>query len=209
MFVHSLAIGNALLHLITSAKDSAVRQESLAVPGRLASTQPHVVSNIVRDAVLAWLRTQDAHRSAALTTVVEETNSSSSQAQKIGQLLHTIFSPAHNDERDVLAERAVDFLVPTHHPEMTEKAQISWISLVQGIGLDPADLLTERKEQVLKVLMDAAGAPPKVSKSALVTQMLPFPGADDGEGCTVGRSGIPSDHDNFVCRSGRVCEHLS
>jgi hypothetical protein len=197
--------------LITSAKDSAVRQESLTVPGRLASKQPHVVSNIVRDAVLAWLRTQDAHRSA-LTTVIEETNSSSSQAQKIGQLLHTIFSPAHKDERDVLAERAVDFLVPTHHPEMTEKAQISWISLVQGIGLDPADLLTERKEQVLKVLMDAAGAPPKVSMSALFTQMLrmlPFPGADDVEGCTVGRSGFPSDHDTFVCRSGSVCEHFS
>jgi hypothetical protein len=57
---------------------------------------------------------------------------------------------------------------------MSEKAQISWISLVLGIGLDPADLLTERKEQVLKALMDAAGAPPKVSTRAIVTQMLHF-----------------------------------
>jgi hypothetical protein len=55
-----------------------------------------------------------------------------------------------------MQEFAVDMLIMAHHPLLTEGAHTSWINLVTGASLDPADLAVEWSEKILAGLWTAA-----------------------------------------------------
>ena len=150
------------MYLILEAKDASVRHEALEAPRRLARAQPKLVTQLYREGLVSWLHGQDAHQLASKRPASDEEESFSSKAQKIGQLLSALLASTAVDQM-ALGDRAVDFLVIAHHPEISEEARVSWISLLQAAGLDPATVVMDRQEQVSKVIWDAAGAPPKVS----------------------------------------------
>lgn len=160
-----------MLHLLLDATSGAVRREALQALVGMLSNQSKLVPQIMRESINAWLQSQDARRAAAKTAVSEDSAADfSAKAQKIGHVLAVLFaSPATSRDRETetaaLADRAVDFLVLAHHPSISEEAQVSWISLVQHAGLDPEAVVAERQEQVLKVIWDNAGLPPKVSNA--------------------------------------------
>lgn len=165
-----LAIGAAMLHLLLDATSGSVRREALQALVSMLSKQSKLVTQIMRESITSWLQSQDTRRVAAKTAVSEDSAGDfSAKAQKIGHVLAVLFAPpsASKDkeaESAALADRAVDFLVLAHHPSISEEAQVSWISLVQHAGLDPEAVVAERQEQVLKVIWDNAGLPPKVSR---------------------------------------------
>lgn len=135
------------------------------------SQQPLVMGQIIRDALSAWLKSEDEKRAKA-TKVFDEDEIITSKSQKIGRLLSAVFKPQENLNKIVIAEVAVDFLVLAHHPEIGEDAQVSWISLVQNLGLDPATIAFEQQEKVLDALWTAASAPPDVRVFCLRNTLL-------------------------------------
>jgi len=125
------------------------------------SQQPLAMGQIIRDALSAWLRHEDEKRAKA-TKLYDEDEIVTSKSQKIGRLLSAVFKPQEGLNKAVFSELAVDYLVLAHHPEIGEDAQVSWISLIQNLGLDPATIAFEQEEKVLKALWTAASAPPEV-----------------------------------------------
>jgi hypothetical protein len=75
-------------------------------------------------------------------------------------------APSASAEKELLADFAIDMLVLSHHPFLTEGAQTSWINLVVNAGLDASALVVERRERVLMRLWEAASAPPAYPKMA-------------------------------------------
>lgn len=114
---------------------------------------------VIQESLSTWLRNEDEKRAKAVRSA-EDDEGVSSKSQKIGRLLSAVFKPQDGLDKSVLAELTVDFLVLAHHPEIGEDAQVSWISLVQSVGLDPATVVFDHRERVLENLWDAAGTPP-------------------------------------------------
>lgn len=147
-----LAIGLAFLHLTFDAKSSAVRRDTLSTLANLAKAQPKATSRIMREALTSWLRSQDEQASRSVEDEIKP------RSKQIGRLMAALF---HISES--AADTAADYIVLAHHPEIGEDSQISWISLVQSVGLDPATVAFDKRESILKHLWDAAGTPPTVS----------------------------------------------
>lgn len=135
-----------------------VRTSAIKSLPTLALTQPAVVHAIVRDGLNAWLTTQDTAYDPLKVINPDEGEPSGLRTQKIGQLLDYLFaaSQSHAVDKQEMQEFAVDMLIIAHHPLLTEGAHTSWINLVQGAGLDPADLAVEWREKVLARLWKAA-----------------------------------------------------
>ena len=161
-----VALGLAFIHLAFDTKN----QQIFPVVSRIMTKQPMIMGHIVRDALAAWLKHEDEKRAKA-TKVYDEDEIVASKSQKIGRLLSAIFKPQDDLDKAVFSELAVDYLVLTHHPEIGEDAQVSWISLFQNLGLDPATILFEQQEKVLSSLWTAASAPPEVCIASNVWQI--------------------------------------
>lgn len=156
----SIMLGSAFLHLAFETKSPKVFE----VVSSVTKQQPLLFGRVIRESLSAWLRAEDEKR-AKVTKLSEEDEGVTPKSQKIGRLLAAVFKADDEVDKNVWAELAVEFLVVAHHPEIGEDAQVSWISLVQGVGLDPATVLFDHKEKVLEALWENAGTPPVVSLS--------------------------------------------
>lgn len=153
----------AFIHLAFDTKHAGV----FGTISRMMSTHPAIFGRIIREALSTWLRNEDIKRAKA-SKITDEDDGITSKSQKIGRLLSAVFKPHEGLDRAVFAQIAVDYLVLTHHPEIGEDAQVSWIGLVQSLGLDPATLAFDHKERILEVLWTAASAPPQVRQATLL-----------------------------------------
>lgn len=157
------AVGLAVIHLAFETKDPAVRREALESISRTMISQPRVMSQIMREALFAWFKAQDEQATGkAKAVITEEDEPVTSKSRNIGRLLRAIFIPSASMDKATLEDIAVDYLVLSHHPEITEDAQVSWIGLVQSMSLNPATIAIDRQEEILKLLWEAADVPPQV-----------------------------------------------
>ncbi|WWD10197.1 hypothetical protein V865_008331 [Kwoniella europaea PYCC6329] len=157
-----IAIGLTFIHLALESKSTAIRRETLSVVSSLVKKSPKQVSRIFREALKSWLRSHDERKAASkLKVSAEDDDTVTSKSRDIGRLLSAIFVASPETDKPVLEDLAVDYIVLAHHPEISPEAQISWISLVQGLGLDPAVIAVDEKDRILKNLWDAAGTPPE------------------------------------------------
>jgi hypothetical protein len=139
-FPANASAGLAFIYLAFETKNS----DCFTVITDLMQKEPRITGRIIHDGLVAWLRTDRG----------DETKS-----QHMSRLLHAVF----NGDKAVLADLAVDFLVVAHHPEVS--AEVSWVTLVQGAGLDPATIAAEQSTRILESLWATAGAPPVVRHS--------------------------------------------
>lgn len=123
-----------------------------AIPA-LAGQHCAVVHAIIKSALEVWLSAQDSNYDPHKIIDPESGESSASRSQKIGQLLNSLFTSSQAQAS--MQDLAVGMLIIAHHPALTENVQTSWINLVQGAGLDPADLAVERREQIVASLWAA------------------------------------------------------
>jgi hypothetical protein len=155
-----LAVGMTLIQLAFESKSSEIRRTTTTAIADLAKTYPLLVSHLIRDSLSNWLQLQDARapkiRKADEEEVVE------SKSRDIGKLLSAVFQHPHTSTTDkaICEDIAVDFIVLAHHPEIGEDAQVSWIALVQSLGLDPATVAIDKRVRIQEVLWDSASAPP-------------------------------------------------
>lgn len=151
-----IAVGLAFLHLAFDTKNGKIYETVTSVTRK----QPVLFGRIIRESLSSWIRVEDEKRAKGKRAVEEEIPASKSQ--KIGRLLAAIFKPDEAVDKSAWAELAVEYLVVAHHPEIGEDAQVSWISLVQGVGLDPATVLFDHRENVLTLLWKNADVPLRV-----------------------------------------------
>jgi len=164
---YSVALGLAFIHLAFDTKHAGV----FGIISRIMSTHPAIFGRVIREALSSWLRNEDIKRAKA-SKITDEDDGITSKSQKIGRLLSAVFKPHEGLDKAAFAQIAVDYLVLAHHPEIGEDAQVSWIALVQSLGLDPATLAFDHKEHILNVLWAAAGAPPEVRQTSCLSLKL-------------------------------------
>nr|ODN81184.1 50S small subunit ribosomal protein L19 [Cryptococcus depauperatus CBS 7841] len=160
------AVGLAFIHLTFDSKISRIKRDILSSLSELARQKPQVISDIIRLALHSWLSTQDKRRAAQKANASDEGDQIVSKSQDIGRLLSAIFVVGPDIKRPVLEDLAVDYIVLTHHPEISPDAQTSWIGLIQALGLDPATVAKDKKDKILTVLWQVAGTPPSDSRMA-------------------------------------------
>ncbi|KAK4684697.1 hypothetical protein P7C73_g5471, partial [Tremellales sp. Uapishka_1] len=160
-----IAVGLALIHLVFDSKYTDIRREALQVVSKLSASHPKATSRIIRESLKSWLRTQDDLKLASKgKRVSEEDETVKTKSRDIGKLLSATLVPSPGT--DVLEDIAVDFVVLAHHPEITEGSQVSWVSLIMGLGLDPATLALDKREKIIRLLWDAADTPPEDARLA-------------------------------------------
>ncbi|WVF72242.1 hypothetical protein IAT40_007054 [Kwoniella sp. CBS 6097] len=156
-----LAVGLTFIHLVFDSKSSSVRRDAVTVLSSLIKSKPRQVSRIIREALQAWLKAHDERRSASkLKVSADDDETVSSRSRDIGRLLSAVFVSDEATDKKTLEDLAVDYIVLAHHPEITPDAQVSWISLVQSLSLDPATVARDDKDRILDTLWQAAGTPP-------------------------------------------------
>lgn len=165
------SIGLALFYLAFESKFSETRGWTISAIAQLVHSNPALMSHIIRDSLTIWLQTQDARPKPKQ---VDEEDTIKSKSRDIGRLLSLAFEHRHddasgargNEAKAILEDIAVDFIVLAHHPEINEDAQVSWIGLVQSMGLDPATVAVDKRVSILERLWEAASAPPKDTRLA-------------------------------------------
>ena len=155
-----LAVGSTLIHLAFESKSSEVRRITTTSISDLAKAHPRLISHLIRDSLRHWLQVQDAR--APKVRKADEEEIVESKSRDIGKLLSAVFhhSNTSNTDKAICEDIAVDYIVLAHHPEINEDAQVSWIALVQSLGLDPATVAVDKRTKILESLWDAASAPP-------------------------------------------------
>lgn len=163
-----VALGLALIHLAFDSKNADVRRETLSTISTLAAEQPRLIAQIVREALSSWLRTHDQQRAAAKAKrqVGEDEEFIPSRSREIGRLLLAAISRSESVDKTTLEDIAADFLIVAHHPEIGEDSQVSWITLVQHLGLDPAKIVSMKRASILEAIWQAAGTPPEDARFA-------------------------------------------
>lgn len=158
-----VAVGLALIHLAFESNYSEVRLATYKSITELAKASPVLVAQIVRESLTVWLRQQDEAREAARARrqVGEDEVPVPQRSREIGRLLSATLVNPDNADEVAIEDIVADFVVLAHHPEIGEDSQVSWISLVQGLGLDPATVVSLKREAVLNRLWESAGTPPK------------------------------------------------
>ena len=124
------------------------------------------MSRIMREALVVWLKAQDEGAMIKARTKLDEDEGVRSRSRDIGRILKAIFTLDPNIDHAALEDMAIDYLVVAHHPDISEDAQTSWIGLVQSSGLDPAKIAVDHQDTIMKLLWDAASAPPQVRRQA-------------------------------------------
>ena len=119
---------------------------------------------MIREALTAWLKAQDEKATKAST--LDEEEGTKSKSREIGRLLQAALHASHAADQSIREDIAVDFLILAHHPDVGMEAQVSWVSLVQSLKLDPAAVAFDLQEKIFKRLWDAAAAPPADSRLA-------------------------------------------
>lgn len=162
-----VALGLALIHLAFESKHPNVRREVYSTVSDLAAQHPRNTAQIVREALISWLRTNEQRRAAARAKgpTAEEEENIVSKSREIGRLLSAAVSRGSADQ-ETLEDIAADLIVIAHHPEIGEESQVSWITIVQSLGLDPANLVSVKRERILDLLWEVASAPPKDARFA-------------------------------------------
>ncbi|KAL1405501.1 translational activator of GCN4 [Vanrija albida] len=163
-----VALGLGLIHLAFDSKHSDVRRETYTSVAELSAVQPKLIAQIIREALAAWLKIQDERRAAARAkrAVGEDEEFIKPHSREIGRLLTASISRSTTADKVALEEIAADLVVIAHHPEIGEDSQVSWISLVQTLNLDPLEVVSMQRQHILDLLWDAASAPPKDSRFA-------------------------------------------
>lgn len=156
-----LATGLAFLHLALESKASEIRRSTGGVLSELAKSHPRVTSHVIRDALANWLQKQDTKSKAKK---VDEDEVVESKSRDIGKVLSAVFQ--QSSDKSAIEDVAVDFVVLAHHPDIGEDAQVSWIVLVQSLGLDPATVAFDKRELILERLWSAASTPPADARLA-------------------------------------------
>jgi hypothetical protein len=156
----------AFIHLAFETKSPLV----FSVAASIVARRPLLFGRIIREALSAWLSAEDERRAKA-NKILDEDEGVTSKSQKIGRLLSAIFKQHESVDKATYAELSVEYIVLAHHPEIGEDAQVSWISLTQGVGLDPSTVVFDHREKVLDTLWQAAGTPPSVSCHTLLETM--------------------------------------
>jgi hypothetical protein len=155
-----LAIGSTLIHLAFESKSSDIRRTTTTAISDLAKSHPRLTSHIIRDSLAHWLQVQDAR--APKIRKVDEEDIVDSKSRDIGKILSAVFHHQNTSSTDksICEDIAVDYIVLAHHPEIGEDAQVSWIALVQSLGLDPGTVAVDKRVRIQEVLWEAASAPP-------------------------------------------------
>jgi hypothetical protein len=158
------AVGLALIHLAFYARRET-RGRAVRAIGELVRSDPALMSRIIRDTLTAWLQTQDTRPKAKSG---EDEEVVKSKSRDIGTLLSLVFSQRDDNDKSkaIQEDIAVDFIVLAHHPEIGEDAQVSWITMVQSMGLDPATVAIDKRVEILARLWEAASAPPTDARLA-------------------------------------------
>ena len=154
------AIGLGFIHLAFESKSADVRRDAFAAVAELASASPKLTSRIIRDALKSWYTHNDAVLAARSKKPLEDDEKA--PVSKSRDIIKLLSSLATTKDEDVV----VDFIVLAHHPELGELAREAWIGMAQTAGFDPAKVAEERKTDVLKIIWDSAGAPPKDERFA-------------------------------------------
>jgi hypothetical protein len=160
----SAAIGSAFIHCAMNAKSSDTKREALTSISSLISRAPKTMPQIMREGVLAWLQSGDYQTRG--TVQEADDDNTRNRSQSLGRILSAIFVRDKSSDKDVLNDLAVEYLILTHHPDITADAQISWIELVRHLGLDATHLLLEKRSRVLKLLSAATAIPVEEVKMA-------------------------------------------
>lgn len=163
-----VAIGLGLIHLAFDSKHPGIRRDTLTTITELAKEQPRLMAQIVRESLTVWLRMQDEARAAALKKRApgEDAEVIPSRSRQIGTLLAATIVKSDKADQGILEDIAADYVVLAHHPEIGEGSTVSWVSLVVSLGLDPNALVMLKHQDILKLLWEAAAAPPKDSRFA-------------------------------------------
>ncbi|CAK9780191.1 putative regulation of translational elongation-related protein [Cutaneotrichosporon oleaginosum] len=163
-----IALGLGLIHLAFDSKHPTVRRDTLATVTELAKEQPQVTAQVVRESLTVWLRMHDEARAAALKKREpgQDAEVIPSRSRQIGALLAASVAKSDKADQGILEEITANLVVLAHHPEIGEGSTVSWISLVQSLGLDPATLVQLKHANILTQLWEAASAPPKDSRFA-------------------------------------------
>ena len=122
---------------------------------------PLVVGGILKDGLQSWLAKYSETRST-IRVIPDDEPSKNLISRRIGKLLRAVFSCPSSD-KPVREQLSLQYLVLTHHADVAETGQTSWISLVQGLGVDPAALALDRREEILELLWATLAVPIKVS----------------------------------------------
>jgi hypothetical protein len=162
--IYRVAIGLSLIHLAFDSRHTTVRRATLEAISKLARQYPKMTSRIIRESLRSWLKTQDEQR-ASKKRVIDEEEVVTSKSRDIGKILVATLVRDAESNVGILEDMAVDFVVLSHHPEIGDDSQVSWISLVQSLGLEPAAIAVDKRAKILKLIWEAAATPPEVSPS--------------------------------------------
>lgn len=179
-----------LIHLAFETKHSSVRRDTFDAISRTMRSQPRAMSGIMRESLLAWFRIQDETATIKAKAMNDEEEVVTSRSRDIGRLFRAIFVADPSTDRAVLEDIAVDYLILTHHPEISEDAQTSWTGLLQSLALDPATIAADRKERIMKAIWGAASIPPQVRTRLEVCA--------DIQGYALGGSSLPCGGDTLL-----------
>lgn len=163
-----VAIGLGLIHLAFDSKHPTIRRDTLTTITELAKEQPRLTAQIVRQSLSVWLGIHDEARTSALKKRApgEDAELIPSRSRQIGALLSAAIVKSDKADKATLEDIAADFAVIAHHPEIGEGSTVSWVSIVLSLGLDPAETVMLKHQDILKLLWEYASAPPKDNRFA-------------------------------------------
>ncbi|EIW69657.1 hypothetical protein TREMEDRAFT_73934 [Tremella mesenterica DSM 1558] len=154
-----VALGNAFIHLAFDSKHSEIRRSTLQAICKLSGSQPKTISWLIRDALTVWFEAEVSHQN--LPFIGDDEGGIRSKSRDVGRLLQAALHEAFTAPQVAREEIAIDFLILSHHPGIDEDAQISWITLVQSLRLDPTTVAMDMSEKILKHIWEAAAVPPR------------------------------------------------
>ena len=113
---------------------------------------------MMKDAIERWLRNRYDRLGSGPRVVSDEETPIEIYARRIGKILTRTFSSSISDD-SIKQDLAIQFLVLAHHPDVSQDGQISWIGLVQKLGMDPALIAVEGKDMITKAIWRTLALP--------------------------------------------------
>ena len=156
-----------------------VRRAALASISRLIGQDVPLIGTNLAAGLQSWLTEQSDDLVSRKVTSIDDEDSVTPKSGWVGRLLDAVFSSDMSPGKTSREELCVSFLIVAHHPEIGEAAQVSWVGLVQRIGVDPALIAVEQWDKILTSIWESAATPAKVSPGSFQTprsssdQLLP------------------------------------
>ncbi|KAF8985319.1 translational activator of GCN4 [Entomortierella lignicola] len=169
------AIGTGFIYSAAASPYADARKEAFHALQRSAKSDPKKIGTIIRESLLRWVSlletpVKDSTPALAASTIPSDPHIST---YRLAEILSAITTYNEGADQTIMAEVATEVIVLSHHEAIASPSKkYDWMSMVQRARLDPGRLVSDYRDRIEQLVMDAAAldsTSPQMYKAAMST----------------------------------------